>query len=96
MALFNFGYSFGAWNPHRDNYFAGLNITDRGYASLQNQQPYFVTPGTKNSNFFVVPDRDREDEREYERDMSDWLDPYNEPEQGEPPEYPFHEFNYGP
>lgn len=31
-----------------------------------------------------------------ERDMTDWLDPYAEPEFRMPAEYPFQDFNYGP
>ena len=36
---------------------------------------------------------DREDTRERERDFTT---PYDEPETQPPPEYPFHDFNYGP
>jgi hypothetical protein len=45
------------------------------------------------------------DERDYleralpeqERDYSDWMDRYqNSPEREPEPEYPFHDFNYGP
>ena len=48
---------------------------------------------------FTLPNRDYDRDRplpERDRDMSDWLNPYNEPETPMPPEYPFHEFNYGP
>lgn len=39
---------------------------------------------------------DRKDTRELEKDYSDWANKYAvEPEQGPPPEYPFHDFNYG-
>lgn len=40
-----------------------------------------------------LPERERPDQ---ERDASDWYNPYNEPEQRPPDEYPFHNFNYGP
>jgi hypothetical protein len=33
---------------------------------------------------------------ERERDRTDWYNRYDEPETQLPPEYPFHEFNYGP
>lgn len=43
---------------------------------------------------FDFPDRERP---EQERDHSDWLNRYaSEPEPLNDPEYPFHNFNYGP
>ena len=90
MAWFNYGYSSSNLIPYERRSF----VTDRGYVPGSGTFiPRTLISPIVPAEEFDYPDRERP---EQERDMTDWLNPYQEREIGSPPEYPFHEFNYGP
>lgn len=90
MAWFNYGYSSSNLVPYERRSF----VTDRGYVPNSGTfVPRSIISPIVATEEFDYPDRERPQQ---ERDMTDWLNPYQEREIGSPPEYPFHEFNYGP
>jgi len=70
--------------------------------TLLRARQFVVTTKIKTPPSMGTDSRDQEETERYredlERDMSDWLDRYNDPERERdpPPEYPFQDFNYGP
>lgn len=89
MAWFNYGYSSSSLVPYERRSF----VTDRGYAPGSGTFiPRTLISPIVSTEEFDYPDRERPQQ---ERDMTDWLNPYQEQEIIVP-EYPFQDFNYGP
>ena len=106
MASFNYGYSFGEWRrieygspvldevkPAPERIFSEYELAVIGYYErfgyVERRDQYIID----DYQTIDQPDGYRQDTRELERPE---LSPYDEPEVGLPPEYPFQDFNYGP